>query len=221
MYQTAVWARSALPMIFLTGVGALFSQAGTLILGSIKGASTVGLYGVADKGAELLSFVLVAQNAAFASTVASLYAAGDTERLQRLTTKIARWTLLATLPLALLFIGFGYWYLLYLYGPQFTQAYRALAILSFGQVVNVATGLNGMLLIMTGHEGNAATVVGVGAATNIGLNLLLVPTWGMEGAAVANMSSLIFWNVLATIVLYRKTGIHSTVLGILSFKRTP
>lgn len=219
VYRNATWARSALPLLFLAGVGVLFSQASTLILGTVKGASAVGLYSVADRGAELLTFVMVAQNAAFASTAASLYATRDLERLQRLATKIARWTFLATLPLAIVFIGFGHWFLFYSYGLQFTPAQKALAILSFGQLANVSMGLNGMLLIMTGHESHAATAVGAGAAANIILNLLLVPGWGMEGAAISNASSVILWNVLATLALYRKTGIHSTVLGSLSFKR--
>ncbi len=84
--------------------------------------------------------------------------------------------------------------------------------------MNVATGLNGMLLIMTGHERVASVAVGVGAAANIGLNLLLVPRWGMDGAAVANVSSLVILNLLATIALHRRTGLDSTAFGFLALR---
>ena len=220
VYRDVAWARSALPLVFLAGAGVLFGQADTLILGAIKGAQAVGVYSVAHKGAELVTFALVVQNAAFASTAASLYAARDFERLQRLATRIARWTLAVTSPLAIVFIGFGHWFLLYCYGPHFTQARTALAILSFGQLVNVGTGLNGILLMMTGHEGDAATTLGGSAAANIVLNLLLVPGWGIEGAAFANTISVILLNVLLTLALYRKTGIHSTAWGTFRFRKS-
>jgi len=213
VYRERAWAQSALPMVFLAGMGVLFGQAGTLILGAIQGASAVGIYSVADKGAELLAFVLVAQNAAFSSTAASLYAAGDLKRLQRLATRIARLTLLASLPLAIMFIGFGHRFLLYSYGAQFTQAQQALAILALGQLVNVGMGLNSVLLMMTGHERDSARAVAVSAGAAILLNLILIPRWGMVGAAISTAIGVVLLNVLATLALYRKTGIHSTVIG--------
>jgi O-antigen/teichoic acid export membrane protein len=220
VYRDMAWARSALPLVFIASMGVLFGQADTLILGAIKGAQAVGVYSVAHKGAEFITFALVVQNAAFASTAASLYAARDFERLQRLVTRLARWTLLACLPLAIGMIGFGYWFLLYCYGPQFTQARTALAILSFGQLVSVGIGSVGVLLVMTGHERDCATGIAAGAVANILLNLLLVPRWGTEGAAVAYAGSMILWNVLMAVLLYRKVGLHSTPLGTLTFRRS-
>jgi O-antigen/teichoic acid export membrane protein len=212
-YERSLWARSALPILLFSGAGIVFAQADTLILGSLKGPGMVGLYGVADKSAELLSFVLVAQNAAFASTAASLHAQRDLGALQRLTTRIARVTLFMTLPLAILFIGFGHWFLARFYGDAFLPARSALTILSIGQLINVATGLNGMLLIMTRNERALLKAVAASAVANIGLNLLLVPKWGMAGAATANTTSLLILNIIATVALHRRTRLHSTVLG--------
>jgi O-antigen/teichoic acid export membrane protein len=212
-YRNSTWLRSALSMLLFSSVGVVFSQADLLILGAIKGTNAVGLYSVADRGAEMLTMVMVAQSGAFASTAAALYAARDVETLQRFATRIARWNLLITLPLAAIFVFFGEWILLYAYGAQFTPARESLAILSLGQLVNVAMGLNALLLIMTGHETQAAVALGAGAVTNIVLNLLLVPAWGMEGAAIGNTCSIVVWNVLATFALYRKTGVQSTVFA--------
>jgi O-antigen/teichoic acid export membrane protein len=220
-YEGALWARSAVPILLFSGAGVIFAQADILILGSLKGSAVVGLYGVADKSAELLSFVLVAQNAAFASTAATLYAQKDLSGLQRLTSRIGRVTLLVTLPLGVVFIGFGHWFLVRFYGVAFRPAVPALAVLSIGQMVNVASGLNGMLLIMTGHERDVFRIVGVSAAVNIGLNFFLITKWGMTGAAIANTSSLLLLNAFATIMLYRRTGIHSTAFGVELLRNIP
>jgi O-antigen/teichoic acid export membrane protein len=213
VYQEIPWVQSALPLIFLASMGVAFSQADTLILGAIKGAGAVGIYSAADKGAELLTIFLTVQNAAFASTAASLHAAGDLKGLQRLVTRLARLTLAASLPLAVVLIAFGHWFLRFFYGPQFAQAQMALTILTLGQIVNVGMGSVGILLTMTGHERDCAVAIGAAAAANIGLNLLLVPEWGWVGAAVGNTISMILWNVWMAISLSRKVGIHSTALG--------
>jgi O-antigen/teichoic acid export membrane protein len=207
--EELAFARSVLPILLITGVSVIFGQADTLILGALKGAAVVGIYTVAHKGAEFVSFPLVVQNAAFASTIASLYALGEHERLQRLVTRLTRWTLLASAPVALGLMVLGRWFL-YLYGPQFSDARLTLAILSAAQLFDVAIGSVGILLIMTGHERDAAISIAIGAAANIALTFVLVPRWGSEGAAVAYAMGMILWNVLAAIALHRSVGIDST-----------
>ena len=51
------------------------------------------------------------------------------------------------------------------------------------------------------------------AMANIGLNLLLVPRWGIAGAALGNTGSIILLNLIATFSLHRKTALHRTVFG--------
>jgi O-antigen/teichoic acid export membrane protein len=199
--------------VFLACANVLFAQADTLILGAVKGPVAVGLYSVAHKGADIITFILMAQNAAFASTAATLYASGDIPRLQRLVTRMARWTLLCSAPIALALIVFGDLFLRF-YGPQFGPARTALAILSFGQLVNVGMGSVGILLIMTGHERQAARAVAAAAAANIALTIALVPRWGAEGAAAAYAFSMILWNAWMAVSLHRNVGIHSTAMGV-------
>jgi O-antigen/teichoic acid export membrane protein len=214
--QDLALARSALPILAVAGVSVLFGQADTLILGALKGAASVGIYTVAHKGAESVSYPLAVQNAAFASTIASLYATGERERLQRLVTRLTRWTLLASAPVALGLIVLGRWFL-YLYGPQFSGARLTLAILSAAQLFDVAIGSVGILLVMTGHERDAAIATAAGALANIALTFLLVPRWGSEGAAVAYGIGMILWNLMAAVALNRRTGIDSSALGMLPF----
>lgn len=216
-YPDWAWLRSALPLMFLSSVAVIYGQADVLILGAIKGAKAVGMYGVADRGAELLAFLFTAAISAMAPTIASLYAGGDLQALQQMVTKLVRLTLALTLPVAIAFIGFGYWVLLWIYGADYVAGQRALAILSAGQFVNVAMGPVGMLLIMTGHEKDATWSIGISAVVNVALNFALVPKWGLEGAAISAASSMVLWNCLMARAVYRRFGIHPTVLGKISF----
>jgi O-antigen/teichoic acid export membrane protein len=63
-----------------------------------------------------------------------------------------------------------------------------------GQLINAAMGSVGYLLIMTGHGRDAAASLGVGVAVNIILNALLIPVWGIEGAAFSSAIGQIIWN---------------------------
>lgn len=213
------WRKSALPLMFAASSGVLYAQADTLILGSMKGAKAVGIYGIADRGSDLIMVLTLVVSTALAPQVAKLYASGDIDGIERVVIKFARATFLCSLPIALAFVSFGYWYLLVFYGSAFTAGQRALTILSIGKILSVMLGLPGMILIMTGYERDAARAIGLSAIITILLNLVLIPFWGLEGTAIATASTTILWNILMAILLYKRLGIHCTALGRISFRQ--
>jgi O-antigen/teichoic acid export membrane protein len=220
VYQTHVWARSMLPLLFISVIQAISGQVTLVLLGTIKGAEAVGIYAVAQRGAALITFALLAVSAVLSPTVASLYAAGDMKRLQHVVTKSARIILFISVPIVISLIFFGYRFLLF-FGPEFTPAKMPLFILSAGQLVNAAMGSVGLLLIMTGHERDTAIGFGVNALLTVLLNVILIPKWGIEGAATAGTSGLIIWNLLLAALVYKRLGIDPTALGKMSLWRGP
>jgi O-antigen/teichoic acid export membrane protein len=211
-YQTSVWVRSALPLLFITSMSIINDQSDIIFLGAIKEAEAVGSYAIANRGAMLISALLFAVNTAMGPSIARLHAKGDKKQLQRMITKSARVTTFVSLPVAGCLIAFGDEFLM-IFGRDFTEGKVTLAILSAGQIVNVALGSSALLLIMTGHERHAAIGLGISALLNVVLNALLIPPWGLVGAATAKTSSMVLWNVLLAIWVYKRIGIHSTVLG--------
>lgn len=217
VYETRAWVRSALPLMSIGVMLAITNQTATLMLGTINDAEAVAVYNVAKRGAQLISFIMIAVNTAQAPIIASLYAVGDIQRLQRVITKSARIVLLVSLPVAVGLIAFGKWFLL-LFGSDFLQGYVTLVILSFGQLIDAAAGSVGYLLIMTGHERDAAVSIGIRTMLTVLLNIMLIPGWGSEGAAAATAISLIAWNGLLVVWVYRRLGIHSTAIGRISLR---
>jgi O-antigen/teichoic acid export membrane protein len=96
------------------------------------------------------------------------------------------------------------------------RGYVALVILAAGQLFNVAIGPVGWLLVMTGHQGYAALVLAASTGLNVILNFLFIPKWGLEGAAVATTISTVLGNLFLAVIVYRRLGIHGTVLGSFS-----
>ena len=211
-YRSSEWMASAWPLLIFNGIGVINLQVPILLLGTIKGAETAGLYAIATRVADLIAFGLTSVNLALAPVAARLWAQKDLRQLQQVVTNSARAVLVLTGPVAAALLVFGD-RVLAVFGLEFTKGYPALIILVIGQIANVALGSVGLLLIMTGHEREVVIVTAVCAGLNVVLNLIMIPSLGMMGAAFAVTISLIVWNVWLAYWVYRRLAIHSTALG--------
>jgi len=217
-YDSRAWIRSALSFLFIGGMQLINNQTDIVMLGALQGAEVVGIYRVATRAAQLVVFILAAANTVLQPTIAKLYAVKDMERLQRVVTRSARVVLLVSIPIAVVLMVAGHWILL-IFGQEFTEGATALAILSVGQLVNAAMGSVGLILNMTGHERDTARGVAIAAVVNVTLNAILIPLWGMNGAATATATSLVMWNVILAVQVVRRLGIHPTALGRIGLRR--
>lgn len=212
-YDMRIWFINALPLLLVSGMRIINAKIDIIMLGTIKGTELAGIYSVATRGAGLINFVMFSVNAAFAPIIAKLYANGEMKRLQHGVTKCARANLLISLPIAFVLIIFGRFFLL-LFGPAFTEGKYALAVLSIGHLFSAASGSVGLILIMTDYEREAAWGVCIGAIGNIALNSLLIPFWGLEGAAIATAISMILLDILLIWIVWKRLRINSTVIAL-------
>jgi O-antigen/teichoic acid export membrane protein len=211
-YSASTWSKGLLPFLIISCTHIINSRADILMLGSQDGPEAVGIYTVASRGAEFIVFVLIAVNMAMGPTISQCYANGDMQKMQRMITTSTRVVFLCSLPISLIFIFFGS-YFLQIFGAEFVQGYSALRILCIGQLISAGAGSVGLLLDMTGHEKDSALGIGLSAGLNVVLNALMIPRLGVEGAAIATSSSLIFWNIFLLIRVRQRLGIASTVFG--------
>ena len=211
-YDTRRWIMAGIPMMAVAGMMALNQRIDLLMLGILRSRTEVGLYSVASRGATLIPFLLMSANVALASRVAVLHSRKETARLQALLVRSARIIFLGTVPIATALIVMGHWFLL-VFGRDFVAARPALTILCFAQLFNTAAGFVGLLLMMTGHERSSAAGMAVTVALNIGMNALLIPAYGIVGAGIATGCSIIVWNVILSVVAYRRLGVFASVLG--------
>lgn len=213
-YETSEWLRISLPLLLVAGSLVVLNQADILMIGIFLGPAEAGIYTAATKTAAIVSFVLVAVNAIAAPMISELHAKGDRGELQKMVSAAARWmfwpSLGATLGLAL----FGR-FILGFFGPKFSEGYWALVLLALGQLVNAGVGPVGYLMSLTGHQNLSALVYGLSALVNVGLNALLIPVWGLVGAALATMTTMVLWNVCLFMLTYKNIGVKSGV----SFRR--
>jgi O-antigen/teichoic acid export membrane protein len=211
-YDTRTWARSALPLTLLSGIQLLNEQTDVLLLGTVKGSATAGVFGVTDRVAGFVAFFLIAALYPLGPAVARLWEQRRPRELQRLVTRSARLVFMAALLSAAGLIGFRH-AVLGLFGSGFTRGEAALTILILGQLVNTGCGTVGLVLMMTGHEAEVTRCVAAGAAAGVVLNIALIPPFGLVGAAAGTATGVALSNVMLVIRLRQRTGIWAAAVG--------
>ncbi|MBE9013565.1 polysaccharide biosynthesis C-terminal domain-containing protein, partial [Pseudanabaenaceae cyanobacterium LEGE 13415] len=189
-YQTEQWFRGSLPFLMIVAMFAINQQIDVLMLGAIQGTSAAGIYTVIGRGAQLIQFSLAAVSSATGPTIAQLYAVQNLAQVERVTHNSARLLWCACAGISTSLIAVGYWFLL-IFGAEFVQGQTALTILCLGYMLSAPFELAGLLLLMTGRERDTAIGTGITALLNVILNSLLIPRFGLEGAAFATATSLV------------------------------
>jgi O-antigen/teichoic acid export membrane protein len=93
---------------------------------------------------------------------------------------------------------------LYFFGKDYVAAKDALLILMIGQGICSAFGSASVYLNMTGRQHVFQIILVVAVFVNFILNRLLIPEYGMMGAAIAFVVSSFFWNLISAVVIYKK-----------------
>ena len=156
------------------------------VLARYADAFETGIYAAAARAAQVILLFIISVSLMFSPFVADLHARGERDKLDRLFKQLTRWTMAATLP-AFVVLAVTPGSALQLFGSDFGQGQTALLILLLGQLVNVATGTVGFILIMVGRTGWDLVVYAGSVTFDIAAAVLLIGGLGlgMEGAAVA------------------------------------
>lgn len=208
-YESKAWLKSLIPLAIISTIQTANHQIDIISLGLLANNKEVGIYKAAVQLSTALALCLTAVNSVLAPKISHYFHSGKHNQLQRSVTKGIRLTLLATVPIACTLVLFGDRVLGLLFGTEYEIASAALSILVIGQIVNTTLGPVGFLLNMTGHERITAIVSASALIVNVTLNILLIPIFGIEGAAASSMITLSGWNILLFFYAYKKTGIVS------------
>ncbi len=198
----------ALPMFLSNSMGMVISWTDVLMLGRFVSDADVGVYSISFKLAFVTGLLLNAVNSISTPKFAEMHTVGDTAALADLMRQTTRLLFISAVPIMILLVVGGK-LLLGLFGAEFVSGYHALVILVMGQFVSTISGPVGNLLQMTGNERVFLYIVACMATLNVILNLLLIPTYGIVGAAAASAITLTLNNLLCVVTIRRRLGFIS------------
>jgi O-antigen/teichoic acid export membrane protein len=171
-----------------------------LLVGALVSRYAAGVYAAVSKLAMVGTFVLEGNRLAIGPQLSALLARHQYDRAAALFQTATRWLILASWPLYLAFAIFPA-VVLGIFGTRYTTGAAALTVLSLAMLVNLGTGNVTVVLLMGGKSSWSAINAGAALIVNIGLNLLLLPHYGILGAAIAWGASIVVDNVTAMIEL--------------------
>ncbi len=205
----------SLPLMFAQSVQFIMAWTDKLMLGNMMSAEQVGVYFTAFKLSMFGSISLMAINSIASPKFAEIYAKNDLLELKKVvqqSTKIIFWS---TLPLIIFFFIFPE-FLLGIFGSEFKAGVTAFVYLSIGKLISAFSGSVGNLLQMTGRQVTFMNILFFGAIINVVLNLLLIPLYGINGAALASMISLSSWNLIMVYFAKREYGFYTFYMPIIN-----
>jgi O-antigen/teichoic acid export membrane protein len=196
------------PLIFVSAAGLIIGWTDTLMLGYFSNASDVGIYNVALPTAMLVMNVTVAFSMIFLPVASELYARNKIDDLRKAYSAVTKWVFSLTLPIFLLMALFSKSIIQIIFGSEYIFGAMALSILVAGFFIDSATGPVAHITLIYGRTKINMGCSFIGAGTNFTLNFLLIPIYGIEGAAIATASSYILMKIALMISAYRISGMQ-------------
>lgn len=180
-----------------------------LLVGALASPTAAGVYGAVSRFAIVGMFVAEALMKVVGPRTAELMAKDDLPAIAALRRESAIAHTAVVWPVYVVVIVFAPT-LASIFGPEFVDGAASLRILAVGLLISSLFGPVGSILLMSGDSRATLRVGVMGFATNLVLNLVLVPIMGIEGAAVAWAATFVV-RALANTVACRRAGIDIDV----------
>jgi O-antigen/teichoic acid export membrane protein len=195
-----IW-RHSVPIYATQLLNAFGGRLETLVLGVFGMTAGVGIYVVALQLSRLGQIFFTSLSTVSLPIVSEIYSRGGAERLRPYFQTVTKWSVMVTLPLFWIIVLFAE-PLLSIFGDEFVAGRTGVIVLSLGPLINASTGVSGGIITMTGHARlnsmNALLYLGA----TIALDLLLIPPFGILGAAVAAVATILLLNLLQLIEVF-------------------
>lgn len=181
----------SLPIMFTMILGTLLHWMDIIMLGYFTNLETVGLYHPAVRTAGLQQSILIAFAGIYAPMFSKYYAQNNIIGMHHIYKLVTRWILTLVTPIFILIFLFSTKIML-LFGADFIQSSEVLIILAIGTSIFAIFGVSSTALVVSGYQ--KLNLINALSATiiNICLNIILIPKYGIMGAAWATLSSMMF-----------------------------
>ncbi len=197
----------SLPLLLALVCSSIGNRSDILLLGYFAQPSTVGLYSAAFQAASVFALVVQSFESILQPVYSQRIAMADRTGLERDFQNMMRWIGMVVIPLFVVISLCGR-PLLSLYGEEYTKGLSCLIALAFGQCFNSLSAPAHGLLVLAGYSRLVMWNSVIVALLQIGLNVVLIPDYGILGAAIATGLGLMLVNILRLIQVRRLLGIQ-------------
>jgi O-antigen/teichoic acid export membrane protein len=211
-YELGVWLKTALPIFLVDSFFYLLFSVDILILQAFVNPQDVAVYYAATKTLALIHFIYFAVGAASAHRFSEYHVAGDRGKLESFIADTIRWMFWPSVGLGLVLIVLGK-PILMLFGAGFATGYPLICIIMVGLLARASVGPAERVLNMTGQQSACAFVYATALAVNVTLCFLLIPRFGLTGAATATATAVTVESGLLFLAVKRRLGVAMSIFA--------
>ena len=191
----------SVPVVF-SSLGELFMyDMGTWVIGAYLPAQYVGYYAAASPIARLPLIISMAVATAVLPATSAALSVNDGELITTYINQAYRYVIIVVLPASLGIAVFAT-PIISLIFPGYVEGAEALRILALGMLFFTLYTVSGSISQGMGKPVIPMVALGIGTAVELGLSVILVPIYGINGAAIATTIStfllmiLVAWRTL-------------------------
>lgn len=210
IYNYKELMRFSMPL-FLSGIFvAIMGWADTFFIGVMKSVSDVGIYNVAMPLAASLGMLLPAFGNIFYPIMNELYAKNEFSQMSASFSVISRWLFFLSLPIVFIVVFFSKQILGILFGSAYIVGSSVLVILIIADFISTVAGPCEYAL-MTFNKTKTIFYINVSATiVNLAMNFILIPHYGIIGAALATALSLVFRKIIFLLIVRKLMVLNPT-----------
>lgn len=200
--------------VFATAIGGrLVSYIDTIILTYFGTLTEVGIYNVVLPSALIFLFFGRAIASVTFPISSELWVKEDTKRLSQGVIMIHKYVFVLTIPLIMTIVAYSKFFITTFFGAEYASGSLALQILLIGVQLYVVASINNNIISGIGKPAVVTKIILFSAAINIILNLILIPRFGIEGAAITTSFSYLVTLLLSTYKVTRFVKIKNPFIS--------
>ncbi|MEM7324261.1 MAG: polysaccharide biosynthesis C-terminal domain-containing protein [Actinomycetota bacterium] len=207
-FSRSVYWRYSAPRALADLLSAMLERLDVLLVAILVSEAGAGMYGASNRLILAGQMMMVATAQSMAPLLAADFLKGRLDDAQRVLRTISGWNVTLLWPV-FLGLAFGAETALSVFGPEFTEAAPLVVVLSVAFLIITGLGIGDTMLMMTGDSVASLINHGIALAVMLATAIVLLPMYGIIGAAWAWAASRVLLRILAVLRVYRTKGIHA------------
>lgn len=196
------------PLAVSTSIFILLSNLDVLMIGYFLDSDKVGYYRAIQPLRQAATMLLGSLSFLFLPVATKYYEDGELTNLAEFYTVSTKWVVAGTLPIVLVFGLFSEDVVRTFFGSPYLPGAAPLAILVVGLFFRAVVGPNGDVVKAIDTTKIELVSAAIAVFANFGLNVALIPTYGISGAALATVVGYFVYNSIEVLAIYYVAGVH-------------
>ncbi|OQX18172.1 MAG: hypothetical protein BWK75_06850 [Candidatus Altiarchaeales archaeon A3] len=189
-----------LTMVLISSMGLINGYTDRIMLGYFFPAKEsdimIGIYTMVIAFSSLIGIFVSAIASIFYPAIIEMWAKKNTEEMQKTTTTVIRWILISSIPMLLVMLVFPIQILTIVYGENYASGWIVLIIASTYIFISFLSLPSQFIIAAMNRLDITKKIIAVGAITNVALNFIFIPPYGINGAAFTTLISTIIMTIL-------------------------